>query len=52
VQRRLELPTSWREGGGAVRLEGEANLPYQSQICLFMSSKYLLTMADLILRKQ
>jgi hypothetical protein len=27
VQYRSELPTSWREGGGAVRLEGEANLP-------------------------
>jgi hypothetical protein len=24
---RLELPTSWCEGGGAVRLKGEANLP-------------------------
>jgi hypothetical protein len=27
VWQRLELPTSWREGGGAVQLEGEANLP-------------------------
>jgi hypothetical protein len=27
VWRRLKLPTSWREGGGAVPLEGEANLP-------------------------
>jgi hypothetical protein len=26
VRRRLELPTSWREGGGVVQLEGETNL--------------------------
>jgi hypothetical protein len=26
VRRWLELPTSWCEGGEAVRLEGEANL--------------------------
>jgi hypothetical protein len=26
VRQWLELPTSWREGGGAVWLEGEANL--------------------------
>jgi hypothetical protein len=27
VQQRLELPTSWREGGGPMWLKGEANLP-------------------------
>jgi hypothetical protein len=27
VRRWLELPTSWRRGGGVVRLEGEANHP-------------------------
>jgi hypothetical protein len=27
VQQRLKLPTSWREGGGAVWLEGEENTP-------------------------
>jgi hypothetical protein len=26
VRQQLELPTSWCEGGGAVTLEGEANL--------------------------
>jgi hypothetical protein len=48
VQRRLELSTSWCEGGGAVRLEGEMNLPYRSRACLFTSSEYLLTMDVLI----
>jgi hypothetical protein len=36
VRRWLELPTSWCKGGRAVRLEGEANLPYQSRACLFV----------------
>jgi hypothetical protein len=27
VRRWLEFLTSWREGGGAVQLEGEENLP-------------------------
>jgi hypothetical protein len=44
----LELPTSWHEGGGAVRLEGEVNLPYRSRVYLFTSSECLLTMAALI----
>jgi hypothetical protein len=48
VQRRLELPTSWCEGGGAVQLEGEVNLSYRSQACLFVSFECLLTMAALI----
>jgi hypothetical protein len=26
VRWRLDLPTSWREGGGVVQLKGEANL--------------------------
>jgi hypothetical protein len=44
----LELPTSWSEGGEAVWLEGEANLPYRFQACLFASSECLLTMTALI----
>jgi hypothetical protein len=47
-RRWLELRTSWHEGGGAVRLEGEANLSYQSQACLFTTSECLLTMVALI----
>jgi hypothetical protein len=47
----LELPTSWHKGGGAVRLEGEANLPERSQVCLFTSFKCLLTMTDLMSQK-
>jgi hypothetical protein len=51
VWRQLELSTLWREGGGALLLEGEANLPYWSRACLFTSSECLLTIADLMLKK-
>jgi hypothetical protein len=51
VRRQLELPTSWREGGVAVRLEGEVNLPLRSQACLFTSSECLLSMTGLISQK-
>jgi hypothetical protein len=50
VRRRLELHTSWRDGTGTVRLEGEANLPQRSQAYLFVSSECLLTILDLMLK--
>jgi hypothetical protein len=53
VPRWLELPTSLREGGGAMWLKGEANLPLRSRACFYASSEsFLLIMAGLILKKQ
>jgi hypothetical protein len=44
--------TSWHEGGGAMQLEGEANLPWRSWAYLFAISECLLIMANLMLKKQ
>jgi hypothetical protein len=49
VRRWLELPTSWCKGDGVVRLEGEANLPYQSRAYLFVI-KLNITMVLLIIQ--